>query len=66
MQALYAVHIKDRNKYGLNVIDRNDELTILYEKANVQVRWRATCTLHYDLKYIRSNCDKSVITLSLE
>ncbi|XP_024377421.2 uncharacterized protein [Physcomitrium patens] len=36
MQALYAVHIKDRNKYGLNVIDRNDELTILYEKANVQ------------------------------
>lgn len=33
----YFILIERRNRVGLNLIDRNDELSILYEKANVQV-----------------------------
>lgn len=33
----YFILIERRNRVGLNVIDRNDELSILYEKVNVQV-----------------------------
>jgi hypothetical protein len=29
--------VKDRNQVGISLIDRNDELCILYEKSNVQV-----------------------------
>ena len=34
----YTVHISKRNAFGLQLIDRNDELAIMYEKVNVQVR----------------------------
>ena len=39
MQArkIYELAVKDRNKVGIMLIDRNDELCILYEKNNVQV-----------------------------
>lgn len=33
----YSLAIKTRNSAGLSLIDRNDELCILYEKSNVQV-----------------------------
>ena len=33
----YGLSVKDRNKVGISLIDRNDELCILYEKSNVQV-----------------------------
>lgn len=38
MRTDYSIHIQRRNACGLNLIDRNDELSILYEKINVQVR----------------------------
>ena len=31
----YKLGVKDRNTTGLQLIDRNDELSILYEKKNV-------------------------------
>jgi len=34
---IYELNVKDRNKVGLMLIDRNDELCIFYEKNNVQV-----------------------------
>jgi hypothetical protein len=34
---VYELNVKDRNKVGLMLIDRNDELCIFYEKNNVQV-----------------------------
>lgn len=37
MRVDYTIHIQKRNACGLNLIDRNDELSILYEKVNVQV-----------------------------
>ncbi len=33
----YGLLVKDRNQVGISLIDRNDELCILYEKSNVQV-----------------------------
>jgi hypothetical protein len=33
----YAIHIARRNAFGIQLIDRNDELSIMYEKVNVQV-----------------------------
>lgn len=33
----YGLAVKDRNTIGILLIDRNDELCILYEKCNVQV-----------------------------
>lgn len=35
---LYALEVTKRNQTGIALIDRNDELCILYEKFNVQVR----------------------------
>jgi hypothetical protein len=35
----YEVCVLDRNSVGISLIDRNDELCILYEKSNVQVRY---------------------------
>lgn len=34
---IYKTTVQDRNKVGIMLIDRNDELCILYEKSNVQV-----------------------------
>ncbi|KAG0572148.1 hypothetical protein KC19_VG072500 [Ceratodon purpureus] len=34
---IYELAVKDRNKVGIMLIDRNDELCILFEKNNVQV-----------------------------
>lgn len=34
---IYELAVKHRNKIGIMLIDRNDELCILYEKNNVQV-----------------------------
>ncbi|KAH8938348.1 hypothetical protein BDL97_16G077700 [Sphagnum fallax] len=33
----YGLLVKDRNQVGISLIDRNDELCILYEKSNVQM-----------------------------
>ena len=32
----YEVAVEERNYTGIQLIDRNDELCILYEKANMQ------------------------------
>ena len=40
----YGLSVKDRNKVGISLIDRNDELCILYEKSNVQVLLPALST----------------------
>ncbi|KAL3684700.1 hypothetical protein R1sor_002722 [Riccia sorocarpa] len=34
---MYALEVSTRNQIGLSLIDRNDELCILYEKNNVQM-----------------------------
>jgi len=39
----YHLSLKDRNKVDISLIDRNDELCILYERNNVQVKF--TCHL---------------------
>lgn len=39
----YSLALKTRNSVGLSLIDRNDELCILYEKSNVQVSDHMTC-----------------------
>mmetsp|Transcript_7128 Transcript_7128/g.25489 ORF Transcript_7128/g.25489 Transcript_7128/m.25489 type:complete len:571 (+) Transcript_7128:597-2309(+) len=36
LQAAYAKAVEQRNGTGINLIDRNDELCILYEKVNLQ------------------------------
>ena len=33
----FAVAVKDRNLVGMHLLDRNDELCILYEKLNIQI-----------------------------
>ncbi|KAJ3088001.1 hypothetical protein HK102_009803 [Quaeritorhiza haematococci] len=35
LKSRYALFVKDRNKVGLSLLERNDELCILYEKINV-------------------------------
>lgn len=42
----YELAVKERNKVGLMVIDRNDELCILYEKNNVQVHITMRSFMH--------------------
>jgi hypothetical protein len=37
----YEGVIEGRNYAGVMLIDRNDELCVLYEKANIQVRTKA-------------------------
>ena len=41
----YEGAVEDRNHTGIMLIDRNDELCILYEKANIQeeVMRKGTC-----------------------
>ena len=41
----YEVAIESRNYTGITLIDRNDELCILYEKNNIQVAGEAKCRL---------------------
>lgn len=43
----YELAVKERNKVGLMVIDRNDELCILYEKNNVQVHITMRSFMHW-------------------
>ena len=38
----YEGCVLDRNSVGISLIDRNDELCILYEKSNVQVSYLFT------------------------
>jgi len=42
----YELAVKDRNKVGIMLIDRNDELCIFYEKNNVQVHITMRSFLH--------------------
>jgi hypothetical protein len=37
LKKMYEFAVEDRNYTGIQLIDRNDELCILYEKANIQV-----------------------------
>ena len=41
----YEVCVLDRNGVGISLIDRNDELCILYEKSNVQVGCLVPCSI---------------------
>ena len=44
MKKQYETQVEQRNWTGITLIDRNDELCILYEKANIQARTgRSTC-----------------------
>ncbi len=36
MMRRYEVAVEERNYTGIQLIDRNDELCILYEKSNIQ------------------------------
>eukprot|EP00002_Diphylleia_rotans_P011919 TRINITY_DN2344_c0_g1_i2.p1 TRINITY_DN2344_c0_g1~~TRINITY_DN2344_c0_g1_i2.p1 ORF type:complete len:930 (+),score=260.77 TRINITY_DN2344_c0_g1_i2:170-2959(+) len=36
MRKMYEIAVEDRNYTGIQLIDRNDELCILYEKLNIQ------------------------------
>lgn len=36
LKATYQTELEDRNFAGVQVIDRNDELCVLYEKSNIQ------------------------------
>eukprot|EP00741_Cyanophora_paradoxa_P004850 tig00000836_g4705.t1 len=36
LKKMYEMGVEDRNYTGIQLIDRNDELCILYEKANIQ------------------------------
>lgn len=36
MKSQYELAVRDRNQTGVHLLDRNDELCILYEKLNVQ------------------------------
>lgn len=36
LKARYEQSVKDRNTVGMNLLDRNDELCILYERLNIQ------------------------------
>ena len=38
LKKLYEIAVEDRNYTAIQLIDRNDELCILYEKANIQER----------------------------
>jgi chromosome segregation ATPase len=37
LKSRFAQSVKDRNSVGMQLLDRNDELCILYEKLNIQV-----------------------------
>lgn len=36
LKARYEAAVKDRNNVGIHLLDRNDELCILYERMNIQ------------------------------
>ena len=73
----YEGAVEDRNHTGIMLIDRNDELCILYEKANTQEevmrKGVLTCMFHNQLasnhkahhKFIwvfASHCSRSAVT----
>lgn len=45
LKAMYEAAVEQRNFAGVQLIDRNDELCVLYEKSNIQ-ETTLTVSLH--------------------
>lgn len=45
LKAMYETAVEQRNFAGVQLIDRNDELCVLYEKSNIQERTLTVCSV---------------------
>lgn len=51
LKAVYETAVEQRNLTGVQLIDRNDELCVLYEKSNIQETTLTVSTAFFRLEH---------------
>lgn len=59
LKAMYEAAVEQRNFAGVQLIDRNDELCVLYEKSNIQETTLTVRLLGLCLGALRRNTQRS-------